>query len=92
MNDAFFKLIVNSLSRSDILEIDLKNTIVQTLISARLKRNMNRAQFAEFMGVSEHTVLKWESGECDFQISTIAKICAMLGITPCLKMIEDAEE
>ena len=57
-----------------------ENTIVSALITARVDRSMNQKEFAAFMGVSQAMVSKWESGECNFTVETVSKICEKLGL------------
>lgn len=91
MKENFFQGLASSLSRSEALEIALKNTLVQTLILARIERSMNQKQFAAFMGVSQAMVSKWESGDCNFTVETIAKICEKLGLIPRLELLSENE-
>lgn len=88
-NNSFIQSLADSLSRSDIIEITLKNTIVHTLICSRIEKSMNQKQFAQFMGVSQAMVSKWESGDCNFTVETIAKICDKLNIIPQLELISE---
>jgi transcriptional regulator with XRE-family HTH domain len=85
----FAEALADSLSRSDVLEIVLKNTIVAALITARMERSMNQKEFAAFMSVSQAMVSKWEGGDCNFTIETIAKICEKLGLVPTLELIKE---
>ena len=87
----FAETLADSLSRSDVLEIVLKNTIVSALITARVEKTMNQKEFAAFMGVSQAMVSKWESGDCNFTVETIAKICEKLGLVPSLKLIKEED-
>lgn len=87
----FAEALADSLSRSDVLEIVLKNTIVSALITARVERSMNQKEFAAFMGVSQAMVSKWESGECNFTVETVSKICEKLGLVPSLKLIKEED-
>ena len=50
---------------------------------------MSQKQFAQFMGVSQAMVSKWESGDCNFTIETIAKICDKLDLIPQLELISE---
>lgn len=88
-NNSFVQSLADSLGRSDIIEITLKNTIVHTLICSRIEKSMNQKQFAQFMGVSQAMVSKWESGDCNFTIETIARICDKLGLVPQLELISE---
>jgi len=41
---------------------------------------MNRKQFAEFMGVSQGLVSRWERGETNFTLETLVNIASKLGL------------
>lgn len=47
----------------------------------RLNHNMTQKDFAKFMGVSQVMVSKWESGEYNFSIKTLANIAHRLNCT-----------
>lgn len=85
----FTDILVDSLNRSDVLEVVLKNTIVSALITARIERSMNQKEFAAFMGVSQAMVSKWEGGDCNFTVESIAKICEKLGLVPEFKLTSE---
>lgn len=53
---------------SDLLQAQIATAIA----SARIERNMNQKQFAEFMEVTQSQVSKWENGDSNF---TIEKLC-----------------
>ncbi|MBR4636782.1 MAG: helix-turn-helix domain-containing protein [Clostridia bacterium] len=90
-SNTFVNRLADSLSRSEVIEITLKNTVVHALISSRIERSMNQKQFAEFMGVSQAMVSKWESGDCNFTVDTIAKICEKLGMIANLELISEED-
>ena len=50
------------------------------IISERVKRNMSQKQFADFMGVSQGMVSKWERGDCNFTLQSLVHIAAKLNI------------
>ena len=47
---------------------------------ARLDRGMTQKEFADFMGVTQGMVSKWESREYNFTIKSLNEICAKLGL------------
>lgn len=68
-----------------ISDVELKKIRDLSIISAaiELRRKdlgMNQKQFAEFMGVSQAMVSKWECGEYNFTINTLIEICDKLGM------------
>ena len=44
----------------------------------RVQHNMTQRNFAKFMGVSQVMVSKWESGEYNFSIKTLANLASHL--------------
>ncbi len=88
-DDSFINKLADSLSRSSVIEITIKSTIVHALVCSRMERSMNQKQFAEFMGVSQAMVSKWESGDCNFTVETIAKICEKLGLVAKFELITE---
>ena len=47
----------------------------------RIKKNMNQKQFAEALGVSQAMVSKYESGDYNFTIHQICKLCDKLDLS-----------
>lgn len=47
---------------------------------ARLDRGMTQKEFADFMGVTQGMVSKWESREYNFTIKSLNEICEKLGL------------
>ena len=47
----------------------------------RKERGMNRAEFAEKLGVATHTVFRWEQGSRTPNLVMLAKIAEVLGVT-----------
>ena len=78
MNNKVNKLadaISETLSSSDIIAAKQLAKISAIIVSNRLEKGMNQKQFAEFAGVSQGMISKWESGEYNFTIETLAKVC-----------------
>lgn len=61
------------------------------IVKARLKREMNQKEFAEFMGVSQSMISKWESEDYNFTIEALAKICEKLNLTLNINLNEPSE-
>lgn len=70
--------LATTLSESDVIAAEQLAKISATLAVSRLQRGMNQKEFAEFMGVSQGMVSKWESEDYNFTVETLAKICAKL--------------
>ena len=79
MNDLLVGL-SDSFCAEDMMLAGLEASICSEIISQRSKRNMTQKEFAEFMGVSQGLVSKWEKGECNFTLSSLVRIASKLGL------------
>ena len=66
-------------------DAEIKTTIELAKISARIERcrlemGMTQHEFAEYMGVSQGMVSKWESREYNFTIRSLNEICQKLNL------------
>lgn len=50
------------------------------IVMKRREMGMNQKQFAEFMGVSQGLVSRWEHGETNFTLETLVNIASKLGL------------
>lgn len=79
MNDLLSALSI-PLSPEELQLSALTGVICGEIVSQRLNRGMTQKQFADFMGVSQGMVSKWESGDCNFTLQSLVHIAAKLGI------------
>ena len=66
-------------------EAEIKTTVELAKISARIERcrldlGMTQREFADYMGVSQGMVSKWESREYNFTIKSLNEICEKLNL------------
>lgn len=66
-------------------DAEVKTIVELAKISARIERcriemGMTQLEFAEYMGVSQGMVSKWESREYNFTIRTLNEICQKLDL------------
>lgn len=54
--------------------------ISQTIRNARKEMGMTQAEFADYMGVKQNMVSRWENGHHNFSLETVIKIYVKLGI------------
>ena len=78
-------------------DTEVKTIVELAKISARIERcriemGMTQLEFAEYMGVSQGMVSKWESREYNFTIRTLNEICQKIDLEfsvllekPCIK-------
>lgn len=69
-----------TLTSGDVTASKQLAKISAIIISKRIEKEMNQKEFAEFAGVSQSMVSKWESGEYNFTVETLAKICEKLNL------------
>lgn len=67
-------------------DAEIKTTIELAKISARIERcrldlNMTQKEFADYMGVSQGMVSKWESREYNFTVRSLNEICQKLSLS-----------
>lgn len=75
------KLFSRYLSPSEITAADHLAHISAMIEMWRVDHGMTQKEFAEKMGVSQAMVSKWESGDYNFTIKTLAEISTSLQIT-----------
>lgn len=75
------KLLEEYFTPAEILANKQMGIISTNLEMLRHDKNMTQAQFADFLGVSQPMVARWESGEYNFTVRVLAQICAKLNIT-----------
>ena len=68
------------LTTEDILFAGIKGIIAAEISVKRQSLGMNQKQFAEYMDVSQGMVSKWETGEANFTLQTLAKIAIKLDL------------
>nr|WP_142411096.1 helix-turn-helix domain-containing protein [Clostridium sp. Marseille-P7770] len=66
-------------------EAEVKTTVELAKISAQIERrrldmHMSQKEFAEYMGVSQGMISKWESREYNFTIKSLNEICQKLDL------------
>ncbi len=74
-------ILTRGVSRDKVKTIKEMAIISAYIESERRALGMSQKQFAEYMGVSQGMVSKWESGEYNFTISTINTIFEKLNMT-----------
>lgn len=79
--DDLLSAISQNLSAAEILSADVLSGLSVQITQERMQRGMTQAQFAEFLGVSQTMISKWESQDYNFTIETLCRIAVDLGWT-----------
>lgn len=70
--------IFSTLSESDKRKNEKMVQVALVIKHERMARNMTQKEFAEFLHVKQAQISKWESGDCNFTMSTLYFICDKL--------------
>lgn len=73
--------IFSALSQEEKMEADLLAEIAIQIHTRRIEMGMTQGEFAKFNNVTQATVSKWESGDCNFTIQTLAKVFSKIGLS-----------
>ena len=70
---------------AELPESDFKNACLRGAISAEIRNKrhqmeMTRNEFAKFLGVSQHTVSKWETPGYNFSLNKLVELFVKLDI------------
>lgn len=88
LNDSLFKnaqvapsSLFDELTDLEKKQSDLRGRIAAMILNERTRRNMTQEAFAQFMGVRQSMVSRWESCGCNLTIDKLAEICDKLDIS-----------
>lgn len=62
--------------------------ISSKILDYRLKKNMSQKALADFFGVTQGMISKWESCEYNFSIEQVCKISEKLSLTPKIEFFD----
>ncbi len=77
---ALLDALSKSMSPAAIKLAGLQGVIAAEICKKRFDLHMNQKEFADYMGVSQSTVSKWEKGETNFTLNTLSQIADKLQI------------
>lgn len=69
-----------NMSAEEMMLFSLQGMIAAEVEMKRAELQMNQKQFAQYMGVTQATVSKWESGDTNFTLSTLVHIASKLDL------------
>lgn len=76
--DDLLELFTDKLELSDITASRILGNISAAITQKRIKDNMTQKEFAKFLCVSQGMISKWEGGDYNFSIKTLAEIAEKL--------------
>jgi len=69
-----------SLSAEEIVASTVKADIANQITEWRITHNMNQQEMADYCGVQQNTISKWENGDLNFTIEEMAEIACKLDL------------
>ncbi|MDE6183984.1 MAG: helix-turn-helix transcriptional regulator [Lachnospiraceae bacterium] len=72
------ELFENDIAVSDINASKILGSISASIVRKRVELNMTQKEFAVYVGVSQGMVSKWEGGDYNFSIKSLAEIAEKL--------------
>lgn len=86
------EILTKDVGSADIIEAVAVANISAAVLAKRMSLGMNQKKFAEYMGVSQSEVSKWENGDSSFKISLLAKIADKLNVGSIALLVGDANK
>ncbi|MCD8087926.1 MAG: helix-turn-helix domain-containing protein [Oscillospiraceae bacterium] len=83
MDNGTYTLLENlsqHMTAEEVLYAGMKGLVAAEISMWRQKNGMTQKEFGKLMGVSQGAVSRWESGEENFTLETLAKISVRLNI------------
>ena len=90
-NNGMYGLLSQYISKSDVYAAKVIAKVSMFIYKYRQDKKMTQKAFAEFMGVTQAMVSKWESANYNFTIETIAQISEKLNFTFDIEFIPESE-
>ena len=75
---ALADLLQGTISPVEAMCADIQGQISASFSAERIARNLTQKQFAELLGITQSQISRWESGDYNFTISSLAKIAVAL--------------
>ena len=80
------------LTKADLMAAKALAKVSAAISKKRIDMGMTQKQFADYMGVSQGMVSKWEGDDYNFSIETLAKICEKLELSLDIEMKSESEQ
>lgn len=78
--DELFELFEKDITVSDVLSAKCMSDISSAIVKKRLELGLTQKEFAEYMKVSQAMVSKWEGGDYNFSIKSLAELAEKLDL------------
>ena len=72
--------LASNLSASDLKEALCLSDIAFKICHKRISMGMSQKEFADYLGVSQGMVSRWENGDYNFTVATLCNLCCKLGL------------
>ena len=82
----FFEGLREHITVADVLAADAISDVSVAILNKRLEFQMTQKAFAKHLGVSQGMISKWENGDYNFTLRSIAEICEKLDLQMKLKI------
>lgn len=79
--DDLITAIAENMSQSNLLETVVCLETGDVIRKARKHLGLSQEEFSKKMNVTQSLVSRWESGNCNYTVETLAKIAVELGLT-----------
>lgn len=86
-----FDILSEQFSKEELIAADISSNIAFSIIKYRHEHGMTQKQLAEKTKVTQAMVSKWENGDYNFTIESLAKLCVQLGMQLNCEISEPAE-
>jgi len=86
-----YAAISGGLTKADVYRTEILSAIAVNVFKKRVELDMGQKAFAEYMGVSQSMVSKWESGDFNISVEKIAELCEKLELVPSFAVESEAE-
>lgn len=65
----------------ELLAADISSSLSNAIVRHRVSLGLTQRELAEKIGMSQSTISKWENGDMNFTIDTLADIAVKLGMS-----------
>lgn len=78
--DDLLSILTENMSDEDILAIDISSKLSGAIARRRIDLGLSQSELASKLGKSQSTISKWENGDMNFTVESLAEIAVKLGM------------